>query len=48
MIESPMADTAPRGPDREAATIKEIPRAITILGSVINYLQGKERRDISQ
>ena len=47
MIEGPVADTAPRGPDGEASTIKKVPRPVAILGSFINNLKRKERRDIS-
>lgn len=48
MVESPMTNTAPRGTDGEASTIKKIPRAISILGSFINNLRREKRRDMSQ
>jgi hypothetical protein len=38
MVKSPVTNTAPRGPDREASTVKKIPRAIAILGSFIDNL----------
>ena len=46
MIEIPMAHTAPRGSDGEATTIKKVPRPVAILGSFINNLRGKEKRDL--
>lgn len=44
MIESPMANTAPRGSDSEASTVKKIPRTITILGGFINNLEERKRK----